>query len=188
MTTIAKRLLQFFIVFFAGLLAGASLTHFGIKGLASSSDNKKIVQDTDIISILDAEIMSLTYRTAALTLTAQRSRPAERFAVQVTFTNGRTPQQCMSSPDFAGQLSSFSTITAKRWVQAGQAKTEFPIQLGTLEIKDRMLTEALPPMTFHANANRTAVAVSYDGNVAEISTRINAFTKLEAGCDALVRY
>ena len=188
MTSTAKLVIQFFIVFFAGLLAGASLAHFGIKGLASSYDNKKIEQNTDIISILDEEIMSLTYRTGALTLTAQRSRPADRFAVQVTFSNGRTPQQCMSSPDLAGQLAGFSTITAKRRVQAGQVKTEFPIQLGTLEIKDRMVGEVLPSMALRTNANRTAVAVSYDGNVAEISTRINAFTKLEAGCDTLAQH
>lgn len=71
------------LVFLVGLLSGTGLSHLNNKGLLTPHAEPQIVPGTDIFSVLDEEIMSLNYRTAALALTAQRSKPADRFAVQV---------------------------------------------------------------------------------------------------------
>ena len=176
------------LVFLAGLLSGAGLTHLRNNELVSPHADQQITPGTDIFSVLDAEIMSLTYRTEALTLTAQRTKSADRFAVQVTFADGRNPRQCLASPDLAGQLASFSIITAKRQVQAQQVEKEFPKRLGTLEIRDRMVAETTPSMEFRTTADRKAVAILYDGYAAEISTQIDAFAKLEAGCEVVAQH
>ena len=44
-----------------------------------------------------------------------------------------------------------------------------------------------PSMEFRTTADRKTVAVLYDGHAAEISTQIDAFAKLEAGCEALAQ-
>ncbi len=188
MNSTIKRYGISILIFLAGLISGAGLTHLANKVEGASHTSLNIAPDTEIFSVLDEEVMSLTYKTAALTLSAQRSKPAEAFAVQVTFSDGRKPQQCLASPDLAGQLLKFSTITAKRKVLAQQIEKEFPHQLGTLEIRDRMLVETAPLMTLHTTADRKVVVVSYDGHAAEISTPIAAFAKLEAGCKTLAQH
>jgi hypothetical protein len=176
------------LVFLAGVLAGVSLTRFGGRTLGSPDAGQQIDPGSETFSILDEEVMSLTYTTAALRLTAQRSKPADRFAVQVTFSDGRKPQQCFASPDLAGQLSNFSAITAKREVQPHQVELEFPVQMGKLELRDRILTEVPPAMDFRSTRDRTAVAVTYNGQTTEASVPIGAFSKLEAGCEALAQH
>lgn len=182
-----KRYGLFGLVFVVGLFSGVGFTQLGKNDLVAASPDREIVAGTEIISILDDEVMSLNYRTNALTLTAQRSKPADRFAVQVTFANGRKPQQCLVSPDLAGLLPTFSNIVAKRQIQSQRFEAEFPQILGTLEIKDRIVAEAPPAMVFRTTEKRSAIAASYDGYAAEVGTSINAFVKLEGGCEALAQ-
>ncbi|MBS1159587.1 MAG: putative lipoprotein transrane [Proteobacteria bacterium] len=187
MNSAIKRYGIFGLVFLGGLFFGAGLSQFVSHDQVTASPEQKIAADTQIISLLGEEVMSLTYHTEALTLTAQRSKPADPFAVQITFADGRKPQQCLTSPDLAGLLGDFSTITAKRQIQSPRFEAEFPQPLGTLEIRDRIVAEAPPAMLFRTTANRQAVALSYDGYTAEVRTSIDGFVKLEGGCEALVQ-
>lgn len=50
-----------------------------------------------------------------------------------------------------------------------------------------MLADTPPSMEFRTTTNRKAVAISYDGYAAEVSTEIDVFAKLEAGCEALAQ-
>ncbi|KVM59053.1 hypothetical protein WJ58_09565 [Burkholderia ubonensis] len=172
-----------------GLLAG-----FGWRSLADWTDSPiRIDPGTDLFSVLPDEVMSLTYTTAALTLTAQRSQPAARFAVQVTYADGRAPRQCVASADLAAHLESLSTIVAQRQVDLADLAREFPRQVGRLDIRDRIASEPPPSLVFLAAADSDAVAVTVDslsaghGGYAAVvrSPSRAALAALAGGCDTL---
>jgi len=174
-----------------GLLAG-----FGWRSLADWTDSPiRIDPGTEAFGVLPDEVMALTYTTAALTLTAQRSQPAARFAVQVTYADGRAPRQCVASANLAGHLESFSTIVAQRQVDLADLAREFPRQIGRLDIRDRMVSEPPPPLVFLGAADSDAVAVAVDGvwvghggyAVVVRSPSRAALAALAGGCDTLAR-
>ena len=172
----------------AGLLVGIVLTYSLCNRKSASPHAKYAVEPgTEVFSVLGEEVMSLTYNTPKLTLTAQRTKAADRFAVQVTFADGRPPQQCLASPDLAGLLASFSTLIVKRQVRLELIATEFPKPLGTIEIRDRIDGERMSPMEFRSTSDKKTIAVSYDGQAFEVGTPLEAFTKLEAGCAVLAQ-
>ncbi|MGU3776529.1 hypothetical protein [Burkholderia metallica] len=173
-----------------GLLAG-----FGWRSVADWTDSPiRIDPGTDLLSVLPDEVMSLTYTTAALTLTAQRSQPAARFAVQVTYADGRAPRQCVASADLAEHLESLSMIIAQRQVDLADVTREFPRQIGRLDIRGRIAFEP-PPVVFLAAADSDAVAVTVDslsvghGGYAAVvrSPSRAALAALAGGCDTLAR-
>ncbi|WP_275906198.1 hypothetical protein [Burkholderia semiarida] len=174
-----------------GLLAG-----FGWRSVADWTDSPiRIDPGTDLLSVLPDEVMSLTYTTAALTLTAQRSQPAARFAVQVTYADGRAPRQCVASADLAAHLESFSTIVAQRQLDPADLARGFPQQIGRLDIRDRIASEPPPPVVFLAAADSDAVAIAVDGlwaghggyaAVVRSPSRA-ALAALAGGCDTLAR-
>lgn len=166
----------------AGLLALCELA------LLRPYAKSRVGPGTEFLAVLDDEVMSLTYSTEGLTLTAQRSRPADRFAIQVTYADGRPPQQCVSTPDLAGQLAQLSSFTAKGSVPADQLESEYPVRLGKLALKDRMLIEAPPELDFRTNRDQARVVVSFGGDSVEVDTPVAAFSELRAGCEALARY
>ncbi|PHP89912.1 hypothetical protein CFB52_006935 [Burkholderia sp. AU18528] len=173
-----------------GLLAG-----FGWRSVADWTDSPiRIDPGTDLLSVLPDEVMSLTFTTAALTLTAQRSQRAARFAVQVTYADGRAPRQCVASPDLAAHLESLSTIVAQRQVDLADVAREFPRQIGRLDIRGRIASEP-PPVVFLGAADSDAVAVAVDGlwaghggyaAVVRSPSRA-ALAALAGGCDTLAR-
>lgn len=173
------------LVFLGGLLAGTGFGQFGNDASVAAPASRTIAADSEIVSILDDEVMSLSYRTAALDLVAQRSSPGGLFALQVTFADGRKPQQCLASPDLGGLLPSFSTITVQRQIEAQSFAVEFPQLLGSLEIRDRIIGESPPLMVFRTTSDRTAVAASFDAYAAELALSISDFVKLEGGCNTL---
>lgn len=173
-----------------GLLAG-----FGWRSVADWTDSPiRIDPGTDLLSVLPDEVMSLTFTTAALTLTAQRSQRAARFAVQVTYADGRAPRQCVASPDLAAHLESLSTIVAQRQVDLADVAREFPRQIGRLDIRGRIASEP-PPLVFLGAADSDAVAIAVDGlwaghggyaAVVRSPSRA-ALAALAGGCDTLAR-
>jgi hypothetical protein len=142
---------------------------------------------TTVLSTAADGITSLTYTTGAMKLTAQRSRLGGPFAVQVTFADGRATQQCKSSPDLAGQLTTLSEITAKRQLTPQQASSEFPVQLGTIGIADQVATEPPPTMAVRTNRDRTAIALIYGIYAVEAAVPATTFSKLASGCSALAQ-
>ncbi|WP_256975995.1 hypothetical protein [Burkholderia sp. AU28863] len=174
-----------------GLLAG-----FCWRSVADWTDSRiRIDPGTELFGVLPDEVMSLTYTTAALTLTAQRSQPAARFAVQVTYADGRAPRQCMASADLAAHLGPLSTIVAQRQVDLADLAREFPRQIGRLDIRDRIASEPPPSLVFLAAADSDAVAVTVDslsaghgGYAAVVRSPLPAaLAALAGGCDTLAR-
>ncbi|WP_232434263.1 hypothetical protein [Burkholderia ubonensis] len=174
-----------------GLLAG-----FGWRSLADWTDSPiRIDPGTDLLSVLPDEVMALTYTTAALTVTAQRSQPAARFAVQVTYADGRAPRQCVASADLAAHLETFSTIVAQRQVDLADLAREFPRQIGRLDMRGPIASEPPPSLVFLAAEDSDAVAVTVDslsaghGGYAAVvrSPSRAALATLAGGCDTLAR-
>jgi hypothetical protein len=173
------------LVFFAGLIAGVTWTTLNYEGVISSSSSYDVEPDSEILSLAESDIKLIYYRSDALILTAQRARQNDQFSVQINYTDGRNPRQCLASSDLAGQLSLLSKYTAKRQLQLEQAKIEFPKQLGIVEIRNSMYAEMPSPMEFRSTLDRKSIAMLSDGHAAEVTTKIDLFNKLEAGCEAL---
>ena len=173
-------------------LAGG-LIYWGVRLDFSGTEVQKIEDGSELFAVVENEIMLLNYRTPLLMVTAQRSVPAARFMVTVTYADGRAPQQCSASSDLAGQLRHFSAISAQvsdqiaakmsdqgHKVRRGEA--DFPIRLGILEVRDRITTDSISLMQFHAAADHTALALAMDGVFTEIRTPYEAIQHLEEGC------
>lgn len=169
--------------FAAGLACGA----LGFMLLAQRPSGLANVEPgTVAVGILEDEVMSVTFRTDKMTLTAQRSKPAASFAVQVTYADGRPAQQCQASSSLAGQLAAYATITTKRQLQSRQqAQKDFPIKVGTLELRDRMEDEPTIVIQLRASPDRRALAALYESDAVEVTNSGSAFTALEDGCRLL---
>ena len=133
------------------------------------------------------EVMTLTYRSEAVTVTAQRSKPSDRFAVQATFVNGSLAQQCVVSPDLAGRLATISTITVKRQLPLGKLGADFPRLIGHLEIRSGMLDDGGTSIELRKSADGKVLVARYAGAVLEILNPVKPFEELAGGCSALAK-
>ncbi len=170
--------------FAAGLVCGVGGSKLVMRPQTGFSS---VEPKTEVVSILEDEVMSIAFRTDKMTLVAQRSKPGEIFAVQVTYVDGQPPQQCKVSSNLAGQLANYATITAKRQLQSrSQAQTDFPTKIGTLELRDRMEDEASAVIQLRASSDGKAVAALYENIAVEVSNPESAFANLEKGCHFLI--
>ena len=168
-----------------GLLVVAIILCVAGLAYAGKPPRHLIAAGTEAFSVLEDEVMSLTFTTARYTLTARRSRPAAPFAVHIAYSDGRSTQQCEASPSLAGQLPKFSTIVVKRQISPEQLKADFPAPLGSIEMVDRIVTQTPPVLVFRASKDGGAVALSYQGYAVEVSTPVAAFARFDGGCQAL---
>lgn len=169
--------------FAAGLACGA----LGFMLVAQQSTGLANVEPgTEVVSVLEEEVMSVVFRTDKMTFTAQRSKPKASFAVQITYADGRPAQQCQASSSLAGQLAAYATITTKRQLQSRQqAQKDFPIKVGTLELRDRMEDEPTIVIQLRARSDRKALAALYENDAVEVTNPGSAFASLEDGCRLL---
>lgn len=120
-----------------------------------------------------------------MTLTAQRTKPGDKFALQGTYADGRPVHQCMANENLAGYLPFFSTIPNGRKLSVNQATKEFPVKLGVIEIRDRSTIRRVPPIEFRSTKDEKTIVASYDNVAYELGDKKDVFTKLELGCIAL---
>jgi len=175
-----KRGLLFGSVFLCGIFTGFLL------GSRSHPKAVPLVQDrqpsvgTEAFGVLGDEVLTLIFITGEMTITAQRSKSGAPFAVQATFGDGRQPVQRTASPDLEGRLGPLTSLIVKRPVPIHEMQAQFPCLLGTLEIRDSMSTEQMPPMEFRTGADRKALAVSYGGSAFETDLPPTAIRGLES--------
>jgi hypothetical protein len=84
-----------------------------------------------------------------------------------------------------GNMSNSITVAAIRYIPVKQLKNEFTVRLGSLEIKDSIPTEPAQKMTFFTTKKRDQVAILTETYSGIVSTPIDVFTMLEAGCEHL---
>jgi hypothetical protein len=162
---------------FSGLVAGAAIASW-----ASAPSRADIREGATLVSYLPEAIMSLTYATPGGMFTAQRSVPGAPFQVLSTFADGRPAQRCSASADMEGRLDKLATLTARRRLSLEQRGSEFPVQLGVIDVRDSVIGEPAAPVLVFTNKNRTAIAVIVDGNAAEVTLQPAALGWLEAIC------
>lgn len=162
----------------ACVLAGAAV--FALK---PGSRPAVIRPGSTAFSAQEDGIRTLTYRTTALALTARRAGAG--FAVTVVGSDGRPEQRCAVSGDLGGLLPRLVEIAAKRELTLEQAATEFPVQLGTLVLKDEIANEPIAPFTVRATKDGSAVALVYQGTAIEAAIAPETFARLGSGCAAL---
>lgn len=136
----------------------------------------------EVFGVADEAVLSLTYTAEQLTFTAQRSRPKDKFAVQVTYSDGKAAQQCIASPTLEGHLPTLTKLVVKRVVPTDQVATQFPIRLGVLQLKDSVVSEPISAMEFRSASGSRWAAVSYGGRFFETSIPVAAFAALESAC------
>ncbi|MET0856960.1 MAG: hypothetical protein ABWY27_09445 [Telluria sp.] len=176
-----KRYKAVGLIILMAILTGAALVY--LRGAAATA--KVIAPGTEAFSVMQEEVMSMTFSTSTYRLTAQRATPGAPFVVHITFADGRNPQHCQASPDLAGQLEQLTVFTVKRQIASGRLEVEFPTPIGSLDIQDRILPETSNTLAFRASNDRRAVALAYDGYAVEVGTPATAFAKFNAGCKAL---
>ena len=168
--------------FMIGLVSGSIGS---IAFMAHQAKQPDIQSGSDIFSIVDDEVMSVSFKTDTTTVIAQRSKQADRFAVQATFTDGRHPQQCLSSPNLAGQLPLITSAHAKRSLSLEKLEEGFPTRLGMLAIQSNMINDESASVEVWANAKGTLLAIRYFNQGIEVTNHIDAFRVLSNGCTSL---
>ena len=173
------HLISAFVIGLASGIVGSMLL------MEQQSRQTEIQSGSEIYSVADDEVMSVFFKTDATTVVAQRSKQADRFAVQTTFSDGTHPQQCLSSANLAGQLPLITSAHAKRSMSLEKLKEEFPTRLGMLEIQSNMINDDSPPIEILANAKGTLLAIRYYDHGIEVTNHIDAFKALANGCRSL---
>jgi hypothetical protein len=165
-------------VFLAGVTVGT-----GLAGWASSHVDGNIRKGATLMSLLPESVMSLTYATSLGTTTAQRSAPNAPFQILSTFADGRPVQRCSTAAaDMGERLDDLATLTARRGLSLEQRASEFPIQLGVIEVRDSTIAEPSGPVLVFTNKDRTAIAVIVDGHAAEVTLLAAKLEWLETAC------
>lgn len=164
-------------LFVAGLAVGAALASW-----ASAPARVAVREGATLASYLPDAVMSLTYTTSDGMTTAQRSTPGAPFEVLTTLADGRPAQRCRLSADMDGHLGELTELTARRSLSLEQRESEFPVQLGVIEVRDTVIGEPFGPVPAFANKSRIAVAIVVDGRAAEVTLRTAALDWLKTIC------
>jgi hypothetical protein len=167
------------------LAAACAAVIAAVVAVGGNSAQVSIAPGTAVLSVQDAAIRTLSYRTGTMALTARRSASMGAFTVEVTYTDGRPAQQCEAARDLTGLLPELVKITVKRQLTPQQALAEFPVQLGTLVLEDQIASEPINPFVVRATRDRSKVAMVFSGTAVEPTTSPAAFAKLDEGCAAL---
>ena len=168
--------------FVVGLASGIVGSMFLMEQQSKQTD---IQSGSEIYSVNNDDVMSISFKTDATTVVAQRSKQADRFAVQATFSDGTHPQQCLSSANLAGQLPLITSAHAKRSMSLKKLEEEFPTRLGMLAIQSNMINDDSPPVEVRANTKGTLLAIRYYDQGIEVTNHIDAFKALANGCRSL---
>jgi hypothetical protein len=171
------------LIFGAGLFIAGVAVGAGLAGWAPSRVDGNIRKGATLMSILPESVMSLTYATSLGMTTAQRSAPDVPFQILSTFADGRPVQRCSTAAADMGELlDDLVTLTARRGLSLEERASEFPIQLGVIEVRDSTIAEPSGPVLVFTNKDRTAVAVIVDGHAAEVTLEAAKFEWLETAC------
>ena len=156
-------------------LAGSVL--FGQPALAQ---DVKLKPGDEFVSMISEAVMSVDFRSDAITFVAQRSRTEADFAVQVTFADGRPPQQCLAAPDLAGKLEGLSTLIVKRQIKQEQVDKDYPEFVGLLSV--RSFRGLGGEYTIQTDSGGETVVALHEGLAAELVLRGADFAIFAKGC------
>lgn len=167
------------------VVAACAIAVAGVVTIASKQGQVQIDPGTEVLSVADDGIRTLSYRTDTMTLTARRSANMGPFVIDVVYGDGQAAQHCESSRDLGGVLSGLVKIVATRQLTQQQAMAEFPVQLGTLVLEDQIPSEPIEPIIVRTSVDRSKVAVLLKDAAIETTAAPATFAKLAGGCASL---
>lgn len=165
-----------------GLVSGVGLTILSMDESGWWQKDSRTEPGTSLFEADPAEVRLLTFSTDTMMLTAQRSKPGVRLAIQVTYTDDRPPLHCISSPDLDGVLSSLAVTKVKKRVNRKEIKTNYPIKLGYLEFQDEVIGEPIEPWTLFTTHDRSVIVVDQPSVTFETDISPTIIKRLESGC------
>jgi hypothetical protein len=169
-------------LFAAGMIVGAALAP---RVLAPAP--VALTRGDTLAGFAPDAILSLSYTTRNGMTTLQRSSRGARFEVQSTFADERPAQRCTAPADLGGHLARFAEWKAGRGLSREQRGREFPVQLGVLDIRDKVGGEPPVSVVVFANREQSSVAVTLEGYAGEIILPIAELRWLERACDSVAR-
>lgn len=104
--------------------------------------------------------------------------------MQVTFSDGRKPQHCISTANLNGLLPLLSSIRAKRQIKSERFKIDYTLALAKIEMRDSNIVESMSPWYYRSKPDHSAIALEHEAYTVEVDTKISLFDKLNAGCAA----
>jgi hypothetical protein len=135
-----------------------------------------------LLNLASSEVRLLTFTTPTSSLTAQRSMPAARFAVQITYSDNRVPVHCVVSADLAGVLASLEAARVKKPISRRQLNDKHAVALGYLEARDAVITEPMLPWSLWTTHDQSAVFVEQRSTVFDTDLEAQVISRLESLC------
>ena len=166
-----------------GLVSGIALTIFSMDESGWRQGEQELsapLFDTNM-----NEVRSFTYLTTSMTLTAQRSKASSPFAIQVTYTDNRPPEHCLSSSDLNGVLTSFAHSKVKKQIHIKEMESKYPTTLGYIDVKDVVIGEPIAPWRLFESNDHSVIAVEKLFTTFETDITPATIKKLETGCTEL---
>ena len=130
-------------------------------------------------------LLGVEFRSEAIAFVAQRSKRTADFAVQVTFADGRPPQQCLATPDFAKKLEGVMSFLELREDRQDQAESEFPVFVGLFSFRTDWGMNA--QATIQADSQGQRIAMIHNGKAIELVRRAADFAIFAEGCEVFGR-
>lgn len=167
------------------IVVGLGAATFGMEILDKRQTNAPLDAGRPFVEISPEVIPWLVYSNPTTTVMAQRIKPGGDFAVQAAFSGPRGPEHCTSSSTLDGILPMIALVKVKRQISKQDLASDFPIQLGTVELKGFVAGD--PPLTMRYFASREGNAVAAEQDAVAFLTGVppEVFRKLAAGCEAL---
>ncbi len=169
------------VIFLTGLMAGIIVQTV----MAESASVAAPEPGASFIGLTGDAVMALSFTTPAVMVTAQRSQESARFAVQMTYADGRAPRHCVVSPTLDGRLALLTPVSAIRQIPIDVVRSDYPVRVGVLELRDGSSGSGLGPMIIHAGLSGSSVAMVTAGYAGEVSIGRDLFGKLETLCAAV---
>lgn len=169
-------------IFGAGLFVSGLTIGVALASWASVHTQEDVCRGATLASVLPESVMSLTYVSPTGITTMQRAVPDAPFHILSTFSDGKPVQRCDMPAAIVERLKDLTTLTARRNLSSQQRASEFPVQLGVVEVRDTILAEPSGPVLIFANKERTAIAAMFDGRAAEVTLQASELAWLETAC------
>lgn len=170
-----------------GFLIGVIFTILGMDESGWWQTGTKINPGAALFEADPDEVRSLSYLSEEMTLTAQRSKPGSSFLVQVTFSDDRASQHCVSAPDLAGVLPTLALTKVSKAISHKEQKARYPLAMGRIEVRDAVVGEPISPWLLFGTNTHDVLAVERQSDVFETNIPYEIVRLLRSGCSTMAK-
>lgn len=135
-----------------------------------------------VIAVLPAEVETLIFKNSVVDVTLRSLHTDEGFDIAVRPIDGQPSQECRSSKNLLTSVRTLFSISAHRLLSPEQLATDFPLQIGKVDIVDRLTREGPISMVFYTSRDLKRTALLYGDTRAEIDVSYSTFERLQSPC------